>query len=502
MCTLHPEVKVFIGSGRVILEGPDAEVQSGAYKLDELIKKVKEKRVKLSTALMNFITSSGAMSKYQARFRQIFRSPVSLEVGSDLVFASLSSDALNEAEMLLQRDLILANVPLQEAASSDLDRVKELLNKAKNEANSRELRVDVSFIPGLSGATATDVQLVGYSKNVNKLKEVLNDYQMNQAITQETLQLRPELLDCFDKITDMIGMKKTKVTLRASSFPYPCVLVSGPNCQVQEAVQALSAALASLKSETLVLDGPGALQYFQAEGKLSKELVESSCQVIIREKQRVHSPDLESKPQSTSSLFTSSSACWPTPPSRVWQKTLGGTPITKINLEIRLGSLEDEQVNVLVAPMLNKQLNSSKIGKCLLHKAGSAIKLKFDSAAANCTVVPGDVLQVDAPPFLGCSKLFFIECMPWDGVLGQSVKALGNGLKKCVDLCVQQRLSSVAFPIIGPGIILNYPLTEAIQVLTESIIQFGLSASSGSLATIHVVIKPGYPDSEEVTINT
>ncbi len=80
------------------------------------------------------------------------------------------------------------------------------------------------------------------------------------------------------------------------------------------------------------------------------------------------------------------------------------------------------------------------------------------------------------------------------------LQALSKGLKRCLDLCVQQRLSSVAFPIIGPGIVLKFPLAEAIQVLTENIVQFGKSAFSGVVSTIHVVIKPDYPDSEEVII--
>lgn len=81
-------------------------------------------------------------------------------------------------------------------------------------------------------------------------------------------------------------------------------------------------------------------------------------------------------------------------------------------------------------------------------------------------------------------------------------QALGKGLKTCLDLCVQQRVCSVAFPIIGPGILLKYPLRVAIEVLTENIRLFGLSASTGSLSSIHIVIKPGYPDSEEVNIST
>ncbi|KAF3837178.1 hypothetical protein F7725_004642 [Dissostichus mawsoni] len=81
--------------------------------------------------------------------------------------SSLSSDALDEAEATLQRDFDVANVELQEAlaAPPDLDGLKEILFKAKNEANSREFRVDVSFIPGTSGTPNTKVRLVGYREN-------------------------------------------------------------------------------------------------------------------------------------------------------------------------------------------------------------------------------------------------------------------------------------------------------------------------------------------------
>ncbi|KAE8279183.1 Poly [ADP-ribose] polymerase 15 [Larimichthys crocea] len=377
------------------------------------------------------ITFNNAISKYQARFQQNLRNLVSLEVGSDLVLSSLSPDALDEAEAALHRDLIVANVELQGAAAvrPDFDRVKEIMIKAKNEANCHELRVDVSFIPGRSGTTK--VRLVGYNENVNKLKEVLHEYQINQVETQEVLNLPlPELVDSFDKVLKMIGMKQTNVTLKASHFPYPCVLVSGPRCLVQETQRNLNATLASLTSDKLVLDGPGAQLYFQAEGKLQHQ----QCNTYTCP---------QNPPNFSSEQFSQQDS-----------------------LEIKLGSLVDEQVNVLVVPMHKKQLTSTKL--------------------------------VDAPSSLGCSKLFFIECLPWDGVRGQSVQALSNGLKRCLDLCVQQHLvCSVAFTVIGPGILLKFPLREAIQVLTESIGQFGLTASSGSLSNIHIVIKPDYPDSEQ-----
>ncbi|XP_032439354.1 protein mono-ADP-ribosyltransferase PARP14-like isoform X3 [Xiphophorus hellerii] len=487
------EVKISRAANIIILEGPEDKVQSGAAKLNELIKTIKEKRVNLSNDLLDFMATSSVISKYQTRFQQSLRSPVSLEVGSELVLSSLSADALREAETAVLRDLNESSVTLQGAAAvaPDLDRLKEILNKAKNEENRGELRVNVSFLPGSSGILSTKVKLVGYTEHVNKLKELLYDYQANQVSTQEVISLQcPELVDCFDKILEIIGMKQTDVTVKASPFPNPCVLLSGPRLRVQETKQALGSTMASMTMDKLVLDGPGALQYFQGAGKDSKELVERSCQVIIREQQVVSSPVVATKQQSLSSITPRPS----TPRTRF--STVGDSSV-KINLEIKIGSLEKEQVNVLVVPTHSRQLSSTNIGKSLLRKGGDVVESKFDLLAANSSLNPGDVLEVGASASLGCSKIFCMECLAWDGVGGRGVQALSRGLRRCLDLCAEKGFSSVAIPVIGPGLLLKYPLSEAVQVLKESIRQFALSDRCGNLTTIHIVIKPGYPDSEE-----
>ncbi|XP_029943872.1 protein mono-ADP-ribosyltransferase PARP14-like [Salarias fasciatus] len=427
---------------------------------------------------------SGAISKYQARF---IRNPVSIEMRPDLVLSSLSADALDEVQAALVKDLNVSTIQLQGAAavSPHLEELKDILNQAQSKANRDELRVDVSFIPGINGVNK--VQLVGYSENVLQFKDIIQDYQMNQVMSQDTVNLsNPEFADCFDKILDLTGIKSPNITFKVSHLPNPCVILFGPHCKVQEAKQALLSALASLMSDTLFLEGSGAQRYYQTTGEDSKELVERSFQVIIREQQCVSTSDVKSKQRSSSSPMTRLSR---PPVSRNHSKSVGGTPTThnvssplnKANVAIKLGSVEDEQ-----------------IGECLLKKAGNALKSKFNSVALNCNLAPGDVLQVDGPPSLGCSKIFFIECLPWDGVRGTSVQALGKGLRHCLDQCTQQGLSSLAFPIIGPGILLKYPPSEAVQVLTDAVCGFGTSASSSSLSTIHIIIKPSYPDSDEL----
>ncbi|XP_030609404.1 protein mono-ADP-ribosyltransferase PARP14-like [Archocentrus centrarchus] len=492
MRAYYPEVKINRDRAIITLEGPDNEVESGAAKLDELIKKIKEKRVQFPTALLTFVTTSGAISKYQDRFQQSLRNPVYLEVGSDLVLSSSSSDALNEAEAAVTRDFKVVTVELQGAAAvpPDLDRVKEILVKARNDANRREVRVDFSFMPGSSGTAATKVQVVGYSENVNKLKEALCVFQQEEVVTKEVVNLPfPELVDCFDKMLDLIGMKQAKVTLKPSHLPNPCVLVMGPQYLVQKVRADLAINLSQLSTDTLVLNGPGVQWYFEKEGRQIKEQIESSCQVLIREQQEVYSQSTATVSHFRSIQGKLQSNTASSPPNM--------TAVNKPILEIKLGSLEDQQVNVLVAPMISKKLTSTKVGKCLQKKAGTSMRKVFGLIAQKWNLSAGNVMVIDAPPSLGCSKIFFIECLRWDGVDGLGMRMLANGLKMCLELCVKEGWSSIAFPVIGPGIVLKFPQKEAIQVLTDSIHQFGLSGSCGSLHTIYVVIKPDYPDSEE-----
>uniref|UniRef100_A0A3P9DLH6 Poly [ADP-ribose] polymerase n=1 Tax=Maylandia zebra TaxID=106582 RepID=A0A3P9DLH6_9CICH len=90
MCTHWPEASIMGGKrNTMFLESSDEEEQLGATKLEELIRQISEKRVKLPADLRTFIKSSRAISKYQTLF-QNFRHPVFIEVGSDLVLSNFT----------------------------------------------------------------------------------------------------------------------------------------------------------------------------------------------------------------------------------------------------------------------------------------------------------------------------------------------------------------------------------------------------------------------------
>ncbi|XP_076737820.1 uncharacterized protein LOC143416476 [Maylandia zebra] len=413
----YPDVKVVRGSATITLEGPDKEVQSGAAKLDELIKNIKEKRVKFPTALLTFIKTSGAISKYQARFQQSLRNPVFFEVGSDLVLSSLSSDALNEAEAAVMRDLKSDIIELQGAAAvpPDLDRVKEILMKAKKEANISELRVDVSFIPGARGTAMTKVRLVGYSEDVNKLNEVLHGFQKNEVDIQEVVNLsHPELVDCFDKVLGLIGMKQSNVTLEASHVPHPCVLVKGPRSLVQKVRTDLATSLAQLSTDTVVLNELAVQWYFQGDGRQNTELVERSCQVLIREKQHLQTP--------TSDLADITI-------------TLKG----RVKLQVMFGDITNETTDAVVNTTDFKDFQTDGVCKDILRKAGPQV----EAALKNRKVNSGEILET--PPGMFPCKAILHVCGEKDTV------AIEQLLRRIIQLCESSDYKSLAVPAICAG---------------------------------------------------
>ncbi|XP_067117216.1 uncharacterized protein [Osmerus mordax] len=230
---LSPGVKISQnGPNNLVLEGPNQEVQLGLTKLQELLKDIKKKRFQLLNTLLDFLMYSDYVSRFQARFEQSLCCPVAMEIGSDLILSSLSSDALEAAANMIQKDLCWFTEPLEGALgqSPALDILKKALRKAQGEANSTGPRVVVKYQQGSCGDPRTRVQLVGYSEEVWRLKKVLVDYQLNQADVHESLRLPlSEMVDKFDEVKDLMGLQlNPDVKLTLSHLRFPCLKLSGP----------------------------------------------------------------------------------------------------------------------------------------------------------------------------------------------------------------------------------------------------------------------------------
>ncbi|XP_076144471.1 protein mono-ADP-ribosyltransferase PARP14-like [Alosa pseudoharengus] len=482
------------GSRTPVFEGPEAEVEAACATLQELVKKIRQRRLQLPAPLLAFLTSSGAIQTYQTRFQQSLRSPVMLEVGPDLVLSSLTTEALEEAAAALERDLTVETVVLEQAESPGMADLRETLNHALQQANHNIPKVKLSYGAPSQSDPRMPVQLVGYRQDVERLRQVLLNYKLNQADISDFLNLPNSfVVDHFLSVLELLGIQYNGLRIMPIHLPCPSVQFAGPRQLVQEFRKRLTSGIGSLITKDFNVEGPGALQYFRGEGKDNIALLEGSHKVRV----------LLSSDQSQVGATASQSASAVSITLTDIQPDPSLTPPdysrNKIHLEVVLGQLEVQQVDVMVGPMMKKTLTATRIGNAFAQKAGDQFQRNFDrSRKCQNSLKPGDVLEVDGTSALGCQKVFFIECLPWDALKGNSEKALRYGLKRTLELCEHHAFSSMAFPIIGPGLVLSIPAREAAQILADEIGRFGKLGPTRSLSTIQIVIQPDYPDSTEV----
>lgn len=324
---LCPEIKVCKVSSRVMFEGPDDEVMLGVEILDGLVEKVEKKVVNLSAALLTFTKSSSVIQRYISLFERTLKHNVHVEVSSQLVLSSLSLEALEEAEAILRADLSLITVQLLDIKGPLFRRVTKTMTEATSQENTQGLSVDMKFIFATSHLSDTQVQLVGYTESVNKLKEILHKSLMNQSDAQEVLNLPTDSVDCFDSVLKMIRPRQTEVTLQASATPKPYIVLTGPPSMVQEALENVQTTLATLTSDTLRLDGPGAHWYFQREGKGKMSLIQGLYRVVIEE--TFGSTGVTERCSISADNFSGG---------------LEGSHSNKLKMEVKLGQLVNEQV--------------------------------------------------------------------------------------------------------------------------------------------------------------
>ncbi|XP_073764125.1 protein mono-ADP-ribosyltransferase PARP14 isoform X2 [Danio rerio] len=474
-------------AGVILLKGPEKDVQEGKEKLAKLAQGIQEKKIPSKYALMNFLDSSDGIKHFQRRFQQSLCSPVMLETsGSDLLLLSLSDEALQEAARVIKRDLSLEIIHLENTQkSSAFTTLKEELSKAVKQANRESVKVELKYQN--ESSSDAKVQLVGFTTEVNELKNMLLEYKRNHQMHEVRLALQfPEMAKHFSEIMSMAGVKKNSVKIKPTCSSSPCIHLKGPHCAVESLKETLDSYLCSLVTKRFEVKGPGVQQFFLGDGAETLKLVKNSYMVgilpINDEQPRYQVPSY-----STSLSILGSASAPSTHQSPDYENI--------IHIKVVVGSLEQQKADVFVVPMVQANMTSTLIGSSLFKKSGQQLQTNFNTVKGRGTLTPGDVLIVDATPGLGCSKVFFIECAPKGKKLTE--KVLRCALVCVFTLCEQNSFGSVALPVIGPGEVLSIPVKDSVNILTQEICKF-LSQPTVFLHTIYIPIMPNYSHSEEM----
>ncbi|XP_029530092.1 uncharacterized protein LOC115137925 [Oncorhynchus nerka] len=170
-------------------------------------------------------------------------------------------------------------------------------------------------------------------------------------------------------------------------------------------------------------------------------------------------------------------------------------PEVCVQVEIIQGTIEKQQVDALVSPMVGSDPLSSRVGNALLEAAGPGLMKAFARKSGGRTA-PGENVLVEGLSGLSSGRVFFLSCAHWDNnPQGPAVQALRQGVRKILTSCENRGFRSVAFPLVGTGVVLQFPDNVVTQVLLEEIRTYEQNRASRTPFLVRIIVHPNDRDS-------
>uniref|UniRef100_A0A672IEC7 AIG1-type G domain-containing protein n=1 Tax=Salarias fasciatus TaxID=181472 RepID=A0A672IEC7_SALFA len=173
-----------------------------------------------------------------------------------------------------------------------------------------------------------------------------------------------------------------------------------------------------------------------------------------------------------------------------------------VHVEIIQGTIETQQVDALVSPMIGYDPQTTGIGNTLHQRVGPQLTAAF-KAAAGSEVMLGVPVLVENLPGLPSHAVFFLSLCPWNGDPdGAPVEVLKMGIDSILTSCDSRGFGSVVFPPIGAGLRLSFPIAVVASVLLERLYTFQQQRTSSRPLTVRIVIHPDDHVSSQVFKST
>ncbi|KAM6909468.1 uncharacterized protein FYW49_013303 [Xenentodon cancila] len=167
-----------------------------------------------------------------------------------------------------------------------------------------------------------------------------------------------------------------------------------------------------------------------------------------------------------------------------------GTAGGGVQVKIVQGTIETQQADVLVSPMVGDNPLSTRVGNILYKTAGYQLTARFTKEAGE-EVIPGDSVLVEGLPGLRSTALLFLSLIPWDDdENGTAVQVLRLGINNVLTSCENRGFGSVALPVLGAGIALRFPHSVVASVLMEEICAFKGARTSSTSLLVLIVTQP------------
>ncbi|XP_015255305.1 PREDICTED: uncharacterized protein LOC107101062 [Cyprinodon variegatus] len=161
-----------------------------------------------------------------------------------------------------------------------------------------------------------------------------------------------------------------------------------------------------------------------------------------------------------------------------------------VYVEVVMGTIETQQVDAVVSPMVGHNPLSSGLGRTLNEIVGPQLMSRFRNTAGNESV-PGDSVLLKGLPRLPSGAVFFLNLIPWDDDDdGTAVQVLRLGINSILTSCKRQGFESISLPVLGVGMALRFPESVVAKVLREEIQSFEWSQDRSKPLLVRIVLQP------------
>uniref|UniRef100_A0A3B5RC26 AIG1-type G domain-containing protein n=1 Tax=Xiphophorus maculatus TaxID=8083 RepID=A0A3B5RC26_XIPMA len=171
-------------------------------------------------------------------------------------------------------------------------------------------------------------------------------------------------------------------------------------------------------------------------------------------------------------------------------------PKGPVQVEVVQGTIESQQTDAVVSPMVFNDPLSTRVGNILSKAIGRHVTQRVKQKSKD-KMGPGDVILEENLTGVPFGVVFFLNLVQWDAEDdGIAVQVLRLGINQILTSCESKGFGSVALPALGTGIALCFPVTLVARVLLEEISKFEQERTTSAPVRVLLVL----PDPEDVEV--
>ncbi len=463
-----PEVRVTQeGPGQLLLEGSVDDILKAGASISKTENLVLERKVSdLSPHFATFLRKAYGQPGMLGDFLQV---DDKLEIefrDTELRFFSLSACKLDNVVKRFNEKFkeVKIDVPNCSTVPSEL---REKLKSRTNELNQGQNKAEVVF------GSDSIVCLLGHSKDVEELSEVVTEFILDQSNIEGKIALPfPELAQLLPELLLMHGFDHSGVTLHPLSFSsWSMLLLEGPSHKVTDIRGRLVPFLASLVQDRVTIDLPGASRYFTSHSGRDNILSVAHSQKCLIQ--------LEGKPNATRQNLAYGAGL-----SEV--HTLASYNLGNgLQVLVCHGDITKQNADALVNAA-NADLDHGGGVAYALSKAGGPQVQKESKALVKQTgkIATGEVV-VTTGGNLNCKALLHAVGPVAGSSGGRERVLLEKTVQSALNLAEMMEFQSIAIPCISSGIF-GVPVSVCSEAIVTAVKRFG-SQGGRSLSRITLI---------------